>query len=141
MRNSILFFLLSLSFNSFSQEQKKDSLFFSFDKDYIFFSNDNYDQDYFFKFKNEKLVTSAFGKISNEDLFYFTQSEKKINKTNPKKEIDLKKFIKKNSKIFIDKSTQKLDAYKLMRFFDNYKVFFLVKNKFILVASVTTLSE
>ena len=89
----------------------------------------------------DRLVTSAFGKISNEDMFYFVQKERKTNKTNPKRAIDLKKFIRKNSKIFIDKSTQKLDAYKMMRFFDNYKVFFLVKNKFILVASVTTLSE
>lgn len=131
-----------LAVNCYSQKSiKKDSLFFSFDKDYIFFSNDNFDRNYFFQFKNEKFVTSAFGKITNENLFYFVQIDNKTIKSNSRRAIDLKEYISKNKKIFIEKSAKKLDSYKMMRFFDKYAIFFLVENKYILVKANATLAE
>ena len=137
---NIIAFLISIG--CWSQKIiKKDSLFFNFEKEYITVKNNNYDQIYFFQFKNEKFVTSAFGKITTEDLFYFVQVHNKISVVNSRKPIDLKKFFSINSKIFLDKSTQKFDSYKIMRFFDRYVVFFLVKNKFILVKASASLAE
>ncbi len=137
---NIIAFLIAIS--CWSQKIiKKDSLFLNFDTKYITVKNNNYDQIYFFQFKNEKFVTSAFGKITTEDLFYFIQEQNKISLVNSRKPIDLKKFFSINSKIFLDKSTQKLDSYKKMRFFDRYVVFFLVKNKFILVKASASLAE
>lgn len=120
---------------------KKDSLFFHFDKNYMKINNNNYDKRYFFQLKNEKIVTSAFHKITNDDLFYFVQTTDKTIKLNSKKSIDLKNFISKNSKLFIEKSTRKLDSYKLMQFFDQYTVFFFVKNKYYTVKASGTLPE
>jgi len=137
---NIIAFLITIS--CWSQKIiKKDSLFFTFDTKYITVKNNNYDQIYFFQFKNEKFVTSAFGKITTEDLFYFVQVHNKISVVNSRKPIELKKFFSINSKIFLDKSTQKLDSYKIMRFFDRYVVFFLVKNEFILVKASASLAE
>jgi len=133
---------LLISIGCWSQKIiKKDSLFFNFDTKYITVKNNNYDQIYFFQFKNEKFVTSAFGKITTEDLFYFVQVHNKISVVNSRKPIDLKKFFSKNSKIFLDKSTQKLDSYRVKIFLDNYNVFFLVKNKFVLVKAKASLAE
>ena len=144
MKKYILIILSIFSLNILAQDQKKDTLYFKFDTNYIKVMKD-FDDDYIFMFKKEKLVTSAFGKIVKEDLidFDFVQSETSIAvyKLNPKKIYKLKTYLNKRENIFKDKRTKKMDAYKLMRYFDNHTVFFLLEKKLIKVKVRTSLYE
>ncbi|MEE1962510.1 hypothetical protein V1387_07425 [Allomuricauda taeanensis] len=103
----------------------------------------NYEGVHTFIFKNEGLVTSAFGQTVKEDLFFFTQSgfPPKKYSLKPKRIYSLKKFLKKKKELFRDTSTGKPDAYKMMKFFDEYVVFFSVDNEFFKVEVHASLSE
>ena len=123
------------------QKVPKDTLYFNFDSNYIS-AEKNHEGVHAFRFKTEELVTSAFGSIVKEDLFFFTQSgflPKKYS-LKPKRVYSLQKFLKKK-KFFRDASTGKLDAYKIMKYFDEFVVFFLVDNEFLKVNVHTSLSE
>ncbi|APG65868.1 hypothetical protein LPB136_11045 [Tenacibaculum todarodis] len=143
MKNLFLLFIL-LAFsqkNVFSQ--KKDTLFFKLNPKCIDVKK-NYEGVHSFIIKDEEFVTSAFNEIVKEDLFFFTQADfpPKTYKLKPIKIYKLKKFIKENRHMLKEKSTNKLDAYKIMEFFDKYVVFFKKeKNTFIKVRVHTTLSE
>ena len=142
MKKYILIILSIFSLNILAQEQKKDTLYFKFDTNYIKVMKD-FDNDYIFMFKKEKLVTSAFGKIIKEDMFHFAQSGTPpiVYKLNPRKIYSLKTYLKNRENIFKDKRTKKMDAYKLMEYFDNHTVFFLFEKKLIKVKVRTSLYE
>ncbi len=134
--------LLLFTLNGWSQKSTKDTLFFKYNCNYISVEKKNIDNYHFFKFKNEKLVTSAFGKkIFNEDLFYFVQAEASLINSNPRKIYSLKTYLRKRSNVFKDKSTNKYDSYKLMLYFDKFVVFFLKDKKFIKVKVLASSSE
>ncbi|MFC4221729.1 hypothetical protein [Flagellimonas marina] len=125
-----------------AQEVSKDTLHFKFDPNYMVITK-NYEGVYAFMFKEEKLVTSAFGNIKEEELFFFTQSgfpPKKYN-LKPNKIYCFQKFLRKRRGFFRDTSTGKLDAYKMMKYFDKHIVFFAVGNDFIKVDVHTSLAE
>ncbi|MBW8245258.1 hypothetical protein K1F50_20845 [Muricauda oceani] len=139
-------FLLSLTISIFfiscwGQKVPKDTLYFNFDSNYIS-AEKNHEGVHAFRFKTEELVTSAFGPIIKEDLFFFTQSgfPPKKYSLKPKRVYSLQRFLKKK-KFFRDASTGKLDAYKIMKYFDEFVVFFLVDNEFLKVNVHTSLSE
>jgi len=134
--------LLMISINSWSQNDVKDTLYFKFNNNYIEFKK-SYDGTHTFVFKKKNFVTSAFGKIVKEDLLFFTQLDlpPRTYKLNPSKIVDLKKFFRKNENLFKDTSTKKLDAYKIMRYFDKHIVFFEKDCAFIKVSVSLSLSE
>lgn len=143
MKNLYFCFVLLMVFiNSWGQNSIKDTLYFKLNSSYIEVKK-NYEGVHAFIFKNEKFVTSAFGKIVKEDLFFFTQSDfPPIKyKLKPYKTYRLKKYLRKNKKIFIEKSTKKLDAYRIMKYFDKYIVFFKKDCHFIKVRVHTSLGE
>jgi uncharacterized protein YijF (DUF1287 family) len=136
----IIIALLLISHNSIGQGVKKDTLYFKFKNNYLNLKK-NYENTYAFIFKNEKLVTSAFGnKIQEEDLFYFIGHNSNLN-LKIKRMCNLKKYLKKRKNILIDIQTQKYDAYKLMQHFNKFIIFFLVDNKFIEVKASCSLGE
>ncbi len=128
--------------NNFGQEQVKDILFFKFNCNYITVKK-NHENNHHFIFKNEELVTSAYyNKIIKEDFFYFGQSGPPILYSfKPRRIFKLKKYLKKRPYIFRDESTKLLDAYKIMKYFDRFSVFFLIDNKFVKVVAIPTLGE
>ena len=143
MKKQILFITLLMTYlGAWSQKPVKDTLYFKFDTNYIE-TKKNYEEDHVFMFKKEKLVTSAFGEIMKEDMFHFSQSKTPVavSKLNYKKIYKLKTYLKKRENIFKDKVTKKMDAYKLMKYFNSYTVFFLLEKKFIQVSALTSLYE
>lgn len=134
--------LLMISINSWSQDSVKDTLYFKFNNNYIEIKK-SYDGISTFIFKNEKFVTSAFKKIVKEDLFSFTQLDSSPITYNlkPSKIINLKRFFRKKENLFKDTSTKKLDAYKILQYFNKYIVFFETDCSFIKVGVNTTLAE
>ena len=106
---SMILFMLFI--RSWGQKEPKDTLYFSFKPNYMLVER-NYEGVHTFIFKSEELVTSAFGQIVEEDLFFFTQSSfpTKKNSLKPKRIYNLKKFLKRKKEQFGDNSTGKLDA-------------------------------
>lgn len=128
--------------SSWGQKTAKDTLYFKFNSNYIIVQ-ENYEGAHSFVLKKEKLVTSAFGKIVKEDLFFFTQSDfpPKTYRLEPDKIHNLKKFFRKNKGLFKDTSSGNLDAYKIMKHFDKFIVFFSIDNEFFKVKVHTSLAE
>ena len=144
MKKSLLtiVLLMALQNNSWSQQAIKDTLFFKFNCNYITVIK-NYEGIHHFKFKNEKLVSSAFDKITEENLFYFVQTSPPftLDSLKPKKNFSLKKYLKKRDEIFRDEKTKYLDAYKIMIYFDKYIIYFLKDDKYLKVKVLTSLQE
>ena len=143
MRNFHLSLIsLMIFMSSWGQKTAKDTLYFKFNSNYITVKK-NYEGVHSFILKKEKLVTSAFGEIIKEDLFFFTQSgfPPKTYRLEPDKIYNLKKFFRKKKELFKDSSSKNLDAYKIMKYFEKYIVFFSIDNEFFKVKVHTSLAE
>ncbi|WP_347174803.1 hypothetical protein [Polaribacter uvawellassae] len=125
MRNLILCFLLSLNFNSFSQEQKKDSLFIKLDKKYLEITE-------FHKSKGFQYYSLIQDRNHHpEDWFYFSE-EKIIYNLKPIKIFNIIEVLKKANAFYQINKYDEFDFYQyLEKKYD--KIFLITKNRFIQV--------
>jgi hypothetical protein len=124
MKKYIIFISLFLCFFSFSQEQKKDSLFIYYDNDLIKKYKHSIDNYNYYIIKH----TGNNGNISFvEEKIYFDLKSKKI--------FCLKDIIK-LAKAYYKKNTfknDKINDYKLATHLGKFTLFFVNDNKFIKV--------
>ncbi|MBO9585357.1 MAG: hypothetical protein J7574_14435 [Flavobacterium sp.] len=99
-----------------AQEKVKDTLFFSYDSNYITTFN---------KIPNHYYIED--GHDINIGSFYFTEVQKIKNYKTKKREIGLKEFIR-SSKFYNENRRLKLRDYELSDYLENY-VIFLVKTE------------
>ncbi len=110
-----LFFSFILQTLSYSQENKKDSLYFNYDENYLkkdFLNEPNY----------------LFVEDSGDDSAYFFFMKKKVfENLHPKEILNLKQYIR-ASDFYNDAKKNKLDEYGLSKYFKNYTIF-LIRNE------------
>ncbi len=110
-----LFFSFILQTLSYSQENKKDSLYFNYDENYLkkdFLNEPNY----------------LFVEDSGSDSEYFFFIKKSVFKDlYPKEVLNLKEYIR--AQVFYnEEKNRKLDVYSLYEYFKNYTIF-LIRNE------------
>ncbi len=110
-----LFFSLILQTLSYSQENKKDSIYFNYDENYL--------REYFLNDPNYLFVED-----SGNDSAYFYFIKKSVYKDlAPKKVLNLKEYIRASS-FYREGYKRKLEDYGLFEYFKNYTIF-LIKNE------------
>ncbi|QOG02858.1 hypothetical protein [Flavobacterium sp. MDT1-60] len=125
---TVALILLSL-FSTFiaAQENPKDTLFFSYDKNYI---------RTYVKIPNHFYLKDSNG--TNNGAFYFTEVKTLENQKIKSKEICLRKFVR-SSKYFDKNTDPKLNDYELWKYLRDYFVFLVKevdsKKKYIQVKS------
>lgn len=129
MKNFILLVSLFFFICSYSQEQIKDTLFFKYDKNYMFFYADNK------KYKDYKELESVLIKNMNitKTEGYFTLNEiDTLYNLNPKKIYSLKEYVEKR-KFYYDGSYGRVINSNILRreIFNKYNVFIVHGNNFI----------
>ncbi|WDF64745.1 hypothetical protein [Flavobacterium sp. KACC 22763] len=114
--NISLLFVVMISINLQAQKKVKDTLFFTYDSNYItiYPENPNY---YYIK----------DGSGARVGGFYFTEVQKIKNYKTKKREIGLKEFIR-SSKFYDENRRLKLRDYELSDYLEDY-VIFLVKTE------------
>ena len=110
--------LLTLLFASMlkAQEEKKDTLYFNYDKDYL---------SEFDVLPNEIHLEDAG---SDHSGTFFFQATDTLFHLNPKKVLCLKEFVR-SSKFYNKHKTKKLDDYRLAVFLDSYQIFLVKENE------------
>ncbi|WP_427873067.1 hypothetical protein [Flavobacterium sp. MMS24-S5] len=116
MKIFILLVTFVLGINSQAQEKVKDTLFFSYDSQYI---------NTHIEIPNHFYIEDGSG--ATVGGFYFTGVQKMKNYKTKKREINLKEFIR-SSKFYNENRRLKLRDYDLWDYFKNY-VIFLVKTE------------
>lgn len=110
-----LFFSFILQTLSYSQENKKDSLYFNYDENYLkkdFLNEPNY----------------LFVEDSGSDSEYFFFIKKSVFKDlYPKEVLNLKEYIR-ASVFYNEEKKLKLNDYRLYEYFKNYTIF-LIRNE------------
>jgi len=110
--------LLTLLFASMlkAQEEKKDTLYFNYDKDYLKAYNNEYEQGTIYLKDSSDVGQGTFFFQATDTLFHL----------NPKKVLCLKEFVR-SSKFY--NKTKKLDDYRLAVFLDSYQIFLVKENE------------
>ena len=115
MKKVALILLSLFSTYIVAQENPKDTLFFSYDKNYILT---------YIKIPNHFYLKDSNG--TNNGAFYFTEVKTLDNLKIKSKKKCLKKFVR-SSKYFNKNKDPKLNDYELWKYFRDYFIF-LVKN-------------
>ena len=112
--------LLTLLFASMlkAQEEKKDTLYFNYDKDYLKAYNNEYEQGTIYLKDSSDVGQGTFFFQATDTLFHL----------NPKKVLCLKEFVR-SSKFYNKHKTKKLDDYRLAVFLDSYQIFLVKENE------------
>ena len=118
MKRTAFTVLLTLLFvfTLYAQEQKKDTLFFNYDKYYL---------SEFDVLPNEIHLKDAG---SDHSGTFFLQATDTLFHLNPKKVLCLKEFVR-SSKFYNKHKTKKLDDYRLAVFLDSYQIFLVKENE------------
>jgi len=116
MKIFILFLTFILGINSLAQEKVKDTLFFTYDSQYIITHKE---------IPNHFYIKDGSG--ARIGGFYFTEVQKIENYKTKKREIGLKEFVR-SSKFYDENRRLKLWDYDLSTYLKNY-VIFLVKTE------------
>lgn len=123
MKNLILYFLLYLSIQSFSQEQKKDTLFIKYDNYLLTKYTEPIDKYSYYLIKG---TGNGEGLISlQEEKIYINLESKKI--------LCLKSVLKKSNAYY---ENNKLLDWKLVEYLGKYMIFLVKENEYIKVSVV-----
>jgi len=112
--------LLTLLFASMlkAQEEKKDTLYFNYDKDYLKAYNNEYEQGTIYLKDSSDVGQGTFFFQATDTLFHL----------NPKKVLCLKEFVR-SSKFYNKHKTKKLDDYRLWEYLNRYQIFLVKENE------------
>jgi len=118
MKRTAFTVLLTLLFvfTLYAQEQKKDTLYFKLDGEYV-------NQSLYVP--NSYLLEDTIGHHSG--IFYF-QATDTLFYLKPKKVLCLKEFVR-SSKFYNKHNTKKLDDYRLWEYLDRYQVFLIKEDE------------
>ncbi|GAA4106251.1 hypothetical protein GCM10022393_00600 [Aquimarina addita] len=109
--------ITSLLFTSIllSQEKKRDTLFFKYDKNYLITSKVS---------KDSYLIKDGY--YNKGGLFFFDKKQDHYN-LQPEKVLKFKKFIRSSKLFYNKKKTRKLNNRKLLNYLTDYVVIFVTK--------------
>ena len=122
MKNLILYFSLLLSFYSFSQEQKKDTLFIKYDNSLLTKFQYPEDDNLYYKIKG----------TGNDGFTYFLE-EKIYNNLKVKNILCFRKVLKESGAYY---KNGKLGDSKLAKYLGKHIIFLIKENKYIRVLIV-----